>query len=266
MSRLLPTSSANAERAPWGWIGVFVYIPLLLILGAAGTFATVRGIPAGDLFRDTTSVVNAPLYVGALSTLGLFLWAAAATLCLFTAALLWQSAAPRAECTFFLGAGLLTGTLLLDDAFLIHESIAPDDLGVSSDVLFAAYAIAAVGLFWGHRQIVWDSPYSILGVGLSFLVAGVVVDFMDDYEVALSALWADTPDLKYYLEDGTKLFGIAGWATYFGWTGYQRLARRLGPSAAGEGAVQRARSARNGRFISPQEGLGAPVESRPRTS
>ncbi len=232
MNRSFSSAFPSTDRAPWGKIGVAVYLPLLLLLGGTGVFATVRDIPAGDLFRDPTAVLNAPLYVGALSLVGLFLWTAAAALCFFTTARLWRSAAPRSERTFFLGAGLLTTVLLLDDAFLFHESIAPHDLGISSSVVYAAYGTAVVGLFWAHQRAVWNSAYSILGVSVVFLAAGVGIDLMIDHDFILPSLFVDAPGLEYYLEDGAKLFGIAGWGTYFGWTGYQRLAERISLSFA----------------------------------
>jgi hypothetical protein len=246
-------------------IGVFVYLPLLLIVGAAATFATVRGVSAEVLFRDPTAVLNAPLYVGALSTFGLFLWAAAAALCFFTAVLLWQSPAPLGERTFFLGAGVLTTALLLDDAFLFHESIAPDDLGWPGSVVVGGYAVAAVGLFWTHRRVVGDSAYSILGVSLGFLGASVGLDQLIDLGV-LSVPWAATvPGAEFYLEDGTKLFGIAGWAAYFGWTGYRRVAMRMSRSFGAEEATAPVRAGRNGHAAASQTGGARAVdEPRPR--
>lgn len=223
MSRSGFNSRTDPKRAPWGRIGVCVYLPLLLTLGGAGVFATVWGIPAATLFRDTTAVVDAPLYVGALSLVGLFLWAAAAAVCLFVAALLWRHPSRSAERTFFLGAGVLTAMLLLDDAFLFHESIAPDDLGIPGSAVYGAYGTAVVALFWTHQRAVWNSAYSILGVSVAFLAASVGIDLMIDHEFVPPALLAQAPGLEYYLEDGAKLFGIAGWGTYFAWTGYQRL-------------------------------------------
>lgn len=231
MSRIRSASSARSSRAPWARIVAFVFLPLVLVLTSAGLFAAGRGIPVSTLFRDTTAVLNAPLYVGALSVLGLFLWAATAAVCFFTAALLWRHPVRSAERTFFLGAGLLTSVLLFDDAFLFHESIAPNDLGIPADVVFGAYGVAVIGLFWIHRHAVWDSAYSILGVGLAFLAAGVGVDWMNDYEFILPALTAEAPGLKYYLEDGAKLLGIAGWGAYFVWTGYERLTDDVRPAS-----------------------------------
>ncbi|MFP4228375.1 MAG: hypothetical protein ACLFTE_06065 [Salinivenus sp.] len=239
-------------------------MPMLLLLAAAGLFAAARGIPAATLFRDTTAVVNAPLYVGALSLVGLFLWAATAAICLFTAALLWRHPSRSPERTFFLGAGLLTAVLLLDDAFLFHESIAPDDLGISGSAVYAAYGTAVAGLFWAHRRAVWDSAYSILGGSLAFLAASIGIDLMVDYEFVLPALFVEAPGLEFYLEDGAKLFGIAGWGTYFAWTGYQRLTegdRRFSPPPAGRGDEQQAPSS----AVAAASNNGSSARPRPET-
>ena len=248
----LVTSFMNRFRSassgpPWGRITAFIFLPLLLLLVAAGFFAAAQGIPAATLFRDTTAVLDAPLYVGALSLVALFLWAATAAICFFTAVLLWRHPGGNNERTFFLAAGLLTSVLLLDDAFLFHESIAPDDLGIPDSAVLAAYAIAAVGLFWGHRRAVWNSAYSILGVALAFLGASAGIDLMIDHEVVSPALLAQAPGLEYYLEDGAKLFGIAGWGAYFGWTGYECLAKRISrPSAMEAAETGRIAFVRNG--------------------
>lgn len=122
--------SWGAQRVPLFIAAVFVYVPVLLLLLATGAVSSVTGVPIGRFTMDTTTAVGAPFYIGALSKIGIILWCAAASMCFLTSSVLHRTSTGSDEKRFFLGAGLVTSVLLIDDCFLVHEAFAPSYLGV----------------------------------------------------------------------------------------------------------------------------------------
>ena len=86
-------------------------VPLALA-GSVGALAivgiwilsSVTGVDLSDLTRDPNAVTDTHLYVGALSTTGLMLWAAAAGVCLLGAANLFSLPHHRSAAWFLLSA------------------------------------------------------------------------------------------------------------------------------------------------------------------
>lgn len=212
---------------------IATYLPVLILLIAAGVIGLTSNVTVADLTRDATAVAEVPWHTGALSTVGLLLWSAAATLCLFTAALVRNTSGPAAQSgRFLLYSGLLTLVLLVDDAFLVHETVAPEYLGISARSLFTGYALAAIAIFWLHRKSIADSHYLLLLLAIALLAAGVVADELHDRGL-LERLGVHRVGVHYLLEDGCKLLGIAGWLAYYVSTCYRTLEHRSNSTALG---------------------------------
>jgi hypothetical protein len=97
----------------------------LAIIGTV-IISSVTGVSLSDITRDVVAVTDTHLYVGALSTTGLMLWAAASGICLVSAAALIGLPQCRGAVQFLLYAGILSALLGLDDAFLLHERVFPN--------------------------------------------------------------------------------------------------------------------------------------------
>jgi len=83
---------------------------VLLIPVAAKLF---WGVPPEDMTRDGVSVMDAPIYTGVVSTLGIVLWGSACALCLFAATVVdRRGPLPRG---FWIGSAAVTFVLLADD-------------------------------------------------------------------------------------------------------------------------------------------------------
>lgn len=186
-------------------------------------------IEPSDLLRDPIAVAElkggdcCSFYYGAISNIGVLIWATAAAIALFSGAVVaartsWRS--PRA--IFFVTGGLLTAILAVDDLFLIHES-ALGYFGVPQPLIYGAYGamgIAFVVTSW--RQILGARPFLLLVAGL-FLGASVVID---------SFVHSDDT-LRIVLEDGAKLLGITAWSLFFVMVSWESLSRVSGPAELG---------------------------------
>lgn len=168
-------------------------------------------IAPADLLRDPIAVAElkngdcCSFYYGAVSNLGVLIWAVAAAVSLFSGLIVasrsgWKS--PSA--TVLIGGGLLTAVLTVDDLFLIHEN-ALGYFSIPQPLIFGAYG--AVGLMYlaaVWRQLLFLKP-------LLFVVAVVLLGT----SVTIDSLFHSEHALRIVLEDGAKLVGITAWAMFF---------------------------------------------------
>ena len=163
-----------------------------------------------------TRVGDLPPWTGLLSTLGLCAWAAAAAVALFAGA--WvreRGGSTPIPAGWFFGAGALSVVLLLDDAFLAHEILLPDFVGIPEMVTYALYGLAALAWFAGGFRFLRGTPWPLLAVaGLGFAASAVIDVVSGDNDPAFTVL----------LEDGAKWIGIAAWAAYLTATAWSALA------------------------------------------
>ncbi len=143
------------------------------------------------------------VYFGFVSTAGVMLWSATAAFCLFCGVIygIWAAKAPITR--FALSAGLLTGILALDDAFMVHEVVMPA-LGVPQNAVLASYVLLTLWYLVGNRRLLLASDPVLLLVALGALGVSVGVDTVL-HSLASSIV---------YLEDSAKFFGIFVWTAF----------------------------------------------------
>ena len=163
-----------------------------------------KELPIVALTSDPLSVAGMPIYLGFLSQIGIFIWAATAAICLFTAFVLTsgKSDIPHLN-RFLILAGLLTLWLGLDDVFILHEKFFPK-IGVPQDLVLGVYA--GLALIWTirFRETIAKTEYVLLGMALAFLGASVAQDIFSPEYASL-----------HLFEDGAKLIGLLSWLAYF---------------------------------------------------
>jgi hypothetical protein len=164
----------------------------------------LTGARLDDLTRDVVAVADTHLYAGMLSTMGIMLWSAASSLCLLAGAALLRRRGAGDAPFFLLAAGLLTAVLALDDAFLIHERVAPSWLHVPQTGVFLAYAGSMGGFFLFFLRRILATDFLLLAVALGFLGVSMGVDAVLSYS-----------NLETFLEDSCKFAGIVFWLAYF---------------------------------------------------
>lgn len=194
-------SAASRRR----WIASALPLAITaLLVGGVLFLHRWKGVPIGDLTGDPAAVGGHPIYIGFLSQAGLFLWSAAAAICLFTASTLSRHQRLFDTRRFLFASGLLTVLLGLDDAFLLHESLFPR-LGVPEKIVYSGYA--AVVLVWlvRFRAAIRHSEYGVLGLALACFGTSLTLDVLEP------AVGLD----RFLFEDGAKFAGIVSWLTYF---------------------------------------------------
>jgi hypothetical protein len=186
-----------------------VCLPVFAVLGLAKLFSSTHGVPIRQLTQDATTVLDGSFYIGIISSIGIVLWAAAATLCLFTYALLTHSEGSVGG-PFLLASGLITAVLLADDLFLIHDEIFPVYMGLPGEIFGLFYGAVMVVYLFVFRRLLLQSSYVILLAALGCFGLSVAVD------VTYRALTGIFPQQHVLLvEDGAKLLGITLWTTFF---------------------------------------------------
>ena len=184
-----------------------VYFIASLVFLVAISLWLIKGIPLGHLTRDPASSVNFPLYFGVISSLGVLMWAASASLCLFVGLLQYQVEKNYEEARFFLSAGLLTLILLFDDLFLLHERFFPNYLNISELIVYFAYIAFGLSFLIIYIQRIISTEYPLLfGAGI-LLAMSMLTD-------RITFFGYDT-SLSYLVEDGFKFMGITTWFVYF---------------------------------------------------
>lgn len=204
LRRILPTVVLVG-----GLAGAIVVAGALISHGSAIRFQ--------DLTRDPNSILGAPFYVGILSQLGILLWGATATVCLFTAHTLRSTA----QSGFLWHAGVLTLALTLVDLLQLHESDTLELAGGSELLVVAAICSWALVVFWRYRTVVRGSDYLVLVLSLAF---GSISVLMDSSEFSSGR--------ATFVEDGAKLLAISFWLLYFWRFGRQAIRGRLSSESA----------------------------------
>ncbi len=195
---------------------IFAYILAILVLFLVIFIRFMYKIPMAELTRDPVQLLHGRPYTGMLSNLGIIIWSATAGICLFVVILSLPYQERKRERQFFLLAFLLTLVLLLDDLFLLHDVILPEDLNISENYLYAVYGILSSVFIIFFRNDILQTPYLLLIAAVIFFGFSIGVDTIVKFL-----------DLEhgFFLEDGSKFLGIISWGTYFTYTGYRAINR-----------------------------------------
>ena len=150
--------------------------------------------------RDLAQTCGYPIGVGMISNIGILLWGAAASICLFTTFLVGIN---RESSKLLLLGGIFSSVLCIDDLFLLHDRyLGPDFLNLT-------YLAISIFLLVRFRRILkiiglFNLLISILFLGLSVFFDGVIQQiFNQSYESVQLA------------EEGFKFLGIACWLNFW---------------------------------------------------
>lgn len=205
-------------RTLWRMMGLSPIPVLVTVVPAGALLAAVVivgvffGVDVGRLLHDPAAVAGMNPLIGLVSNLGVLLWAAAASICLFTAALTRQRGMHEAF-AFTFCAGLLSAYLMLDDLFMFHENLVERYIGMNEKALYLCLGIATLVFLIRFRVFILRTDFGYLLLALGFLAASVLIDTAVDYVVPVFA--EKFPMLEDIAEDGSKWLGIAFWACYY---------------------------------------------------
>lgn len=182
-------------------------VPVLFLLTAAWFQPFV---PIGELMRDSLLVAEVSddcchIYYGAISNIGVLLWAGATAVLFFTALVvaLIGGLEHRHSIVQFALAGFLTMLLCIDDFFLVHDIILPK-LGYSETLAYMVYASFAAIYVWYARAEILGARWLMFLFSVGCLTLSVKIDVFMNYD----------NDLRLFIEDGAKLIGIAAWLSF----------------------------------------------------
>lgn len=214
MKVILPMNLLKANRKA---IGLTLFV-ITMLIGGLGLLHLVTDIPIGDLTRDPNVIIGAPFYNGLVSQIGIFFWAAAAAVCLFTAKALSTAPANFRMKRFLNMSGILTLLLGLDDALLLHEQFFPS-IGIPETVVLAIYGGLTLFYLIRFYSRILKTEYILLGMAFFFFGMSIVLDLLP------------LPGINpYVLEDSAKLAGIVSWLAYFSYAGASAIALDRSPS------------------------------------
>lgn len=193
---------------------ILAYLPGMALIVVVSILSYFSETTLTDWFKDPATLTGTGPLLGFVSNAGAVIWSAAVAICFFSANLL-RRAEPE-EARFFLAAAVLTGYLMLDDLFLIHESVKL--IGLTELHAIVPIAVGMLAFLWCFRRRILARHWGSLGLALALFALSVVIDAEEDQ------LGWHFGIISVLLEDGGKFIGIVAWCAYF----TERAAARLG--------------------------------------
>ena len=188
-------------------------LPSSILYLAVLSISYLNDIKLSLVVRDLAQTCGYPIGVGMISNIGILLWGAAASICLFTT---FSEGINSDISKLLLLGGSFSGLLCVDDFFLLHDRyIGPDFLNLTylaiSILILVRFKkiLKKIGLF--------NLVISILFLGLSIFFDGVIQQiFNQSYE------------LTQLIEEWFKFLGIACWLNF--WCKASSYALKFGKS------------------------------------
>lgn len=214
-----------------------IYLLAIAVLITISLISIYFHLPIHFFTRDVTTQANISPFSGVLSNLGIYLWCVAATASFF-AAMLLRNRNQTEPLPFLFSSACLTTYLMLDDAFLIHDSIVPVHIGVGEKAVYLVLAIAVLLYLVFFMATILRTNYVPLILAFAFLSSSVVIDsIFESWLVLQIGHW------KSIIEDGAKWLGIVSWCIYHVQTAFSFIIQTCtSPEVANESRTYRASS------------------------
>lgn len=202
---MLPSGlQAESVRDQRWWLLASVVIALGLISPAAlATLGSGGRIRPMDLMSDRSEITGVHhWYVGAVSDLNLFVWAAGAAILVVAALGFRRESGNLSGALAWIGA--FTVLFTVDDRFLLHEGVYPRLLGFSQLGTYALYVALLGSILVCYRKVLLHQPEVVLLIlALAFLGASVLLDV---------AGWDTT--VRRVAEETAKMLGAVSWMLF----------------------------------------------------
>ncbi|WP_153009649.1 hypothetical protein [Mastigocoleus testarum] len=163
-----------------------------------------------EVFLGKLESLHFPIYIGFISNLGVLLWCSTTAICFFACVLVSKKSKSNLS-TFFFWSASLSGIMLLDDLFLIHEQIAPIYLRINEKIIFIFYGLSILTYFLRWQRQILKTEYSLLLLALMLFALSMFLDVIN---------YSDA-----FLEDSFKFLGILTWSSYYIRTCYIQIRR-----------------------------------------
>lgn len=187
---------------------LIIYSPVLLIFGSLALLTWRTNFNPWLLTADPLAVYQAPFYIGAISNLGILLWCASASVCLFCFVLLRKFPAHRLPARFLLYSGLIISVLMFDDFFQLHEILYRDTLGIPEAFVVSLYGVLFLANLVVFRKAILKTDFLLLLLAFGFFGLSLFFDLIMVQNI-------HGKNYHEIYEEGPKLMGLASWTAYF---------------------------------------------------
>lgn len=204
-----------------------MYGTAVSILAVVALVALRLNLPVSMLTCDLAVLAHVNPLCGVLSSLGVLLWCATASVSLFVATLAAKRG-DKLQAAFLLWFAVLSLVLMLDDLFMFHEYLAAEYLGLRQRYVILAYMALTSGLLVSFRKVILTGDYALLAAAIGLFSFSVAIEKVLSYH---KGSWL------YLAEDGAKFLGLVSWAGYFirhSWFLLARSATKDGGDTAGQ--------------------------------
>jgi len=182
----------------------WLYGPAILLLLMAVIASHYLDIPFSRFTRDPLAIAKEHPFVGILSNIGTILWSFSTAICFFSYMLLRTRKESRNVLQFIMLGALISLALLLDDLFMVHETISPQYFGVSEKTVLLSHGLLLIFYLTWFRKTIIQTDYTLLLLAASLFAISLLID----------RLLESVLPCRHLFEDGAKFLGIVSWFGY----------------------------------------------------
>ena len=163
-------------------------------------FSKLYDIKLSLVVRDLAQTCGYPIGVGMISNIGILLWGAAASICLFTT---FSGKINSDISKLLLLGGVFSGLLCIDDFFLLHDRyIGPDFLNLT-------YLAISILILVRFKKIL--KKIGLFNLVISFLFLGLSIFF----DGVIQQIFNQSYELTQLIEEWFKFLGIVCWLNFW---------------------------------------------------
>ncbi len=204
-------------------ISIQIYLPVFGLLGLLAVLSQRFNFQVSTLVQDPASLTGAPPYYGFFSNLGVLFWASTAAICFFSAYLINAATRQPKIAVFLFWSGCITTVLLIDDLFMLHDSILYVLFHINENILFAVY-IGIVAVYLARfLPVILQTKYYTLVAALGLFVFSMSFDKLIGVSERFGLPITMNQNLNDLFEEGTKFFAISTWFVYYAQTSSAQL-------------------------------------------
>ncbi|MFI0429017.1 hypothetical protein [Mariniflexile sp. HMF6888] len=196
-----------------------IYFLMVLLLSSVFFVGKKFNIPFEKITGDPALTFKSHPFIGFLSNIGALIWCYTASICFFSALILFKTT-DKKKALFFMCSGIFTSILLIDDFFMFHDYIFYTF--INSDIVqLIVYIAYAIFLFWyilRFLKFILSTLYIFLVLAIGFFGLSVLTDLI-----------FKSKGLQYFIEDSFKFIGLINWMLFFSITAYNALLHKLQP-------------------------------------
>ena len=175
-------------------------LPSLILYLAILYISNFYNIKLSLVVRDLAQTCGYPIGVGMISNIGILLWGAAASICLFTS---FSKIINSESSKLLLLGGVFSSLLCIDDFFLLHDRyIGPDFLNLT-------YLAISIFLLVKFQRILKKIGVSYLIISILFLGLSIFFDGV------IQQIFNQSYELTQLIEEGFKFLGITCWLNFW---------------------------------------------------